>query len=613
MKSFKRLLNYARPFKKFWPGYLILSIFSVIFGVANYALVDPLLTVLFEPKTVAASAAASAGEIANFSFSVKYLKDVFQYYLDKIFLQNGPLNALMFVCIILIIASLFSNVTRYWSQVILVKMRARIMKNIRTDLFSKITSLHVGYFHSHQKGDVLSRISNDVTEVQNGVANSFHILFREPLLIIGFLTGLFYMSPKLTVVTLLTIPFSAIVIGKIAHKLRKKAVTTQMLMGRIVSHFEEAMSGIRIIKAFNGRKYVQGNFEITNVAHQKNSRRMSYRQELASPISEFLGISIAAAVLFYGGWLQIHGELGMDMPAFVVYIAFYWRVLEPAKNISTAYASIQRGMVSGERLFAILDVENPIKEKRNAVVLKTFAKEIEYKNVDFSYDRVPVLKNINIVIPKGKMIAIVGPSGAGKSTFADMLPRFYDVTGGEVLIDGVNIKDATLESLVDQMGIVTQDSILFNDSIYNNITFGAENASGEDVVNAAKIANAYDFIQQMPDKFQTNIGDRGSNLSGGQRQRIAIARAILKNPPILILDEATSSLDTESERLVQDALGKLMKNRTSIVIAHRLSTIRYADMIIVIKDGEIKEKGTHDQLVEKGGIYSHLCQLQDFA
>jgi len=613
MKSFKRLLNYARPFKKFWPGYLILSIFSVIFGVANYALVDPLLKVLFEPKTVAVSAAASAGEIAKFSFSVQYFKDVFQYYLDKIFLQNGPLNALMFVCIILIIASLFSNVTRYWSQVILVKMRARIMKNIRTDLFSKITSLHVGYFHSHQKGDVLSRISNDVTEVQNGVANSFHILFREPLLIIGFLAGLFYMSPKLTIVTLLTIPFSAIVIGRIAHKLRKKAVTTQMLMGRIVSHFEEAMSGIRIIKAFNGRKYVQGNFEITNVAHQKNSRRMSYRQELASPISEFLGISIAAAVLFYGGWLQIHGELGMDMPAFVVYIAFYWRVLEPAKNISNAYASIERGMVSGDRLFAVLDVENPIKEKKNAVKLKTFAEEIEYKNVDFSYDRVPVLKNINVVIPKGKMVAIVGPSGAGKSTFADMLPRFYDVTGGEVLIDGVNIKDATLESLVDQMGIVTQDSILFNDSIYNNITFGAENVSDEDVVNAAKIANAYDFIQQMPDKFQTNIGDRGSNLSGGQRQRIAIARAILKNPPILILDEATSSLDTESERLVQDALGKLMKNRTSIVIAHRLSTIRYADIIIVIKDGEIKEKGTHDQLVDKGGIYSHLCQLQDFA
>ena len=613
MKSFKRLLNYARPFKKFWPGYLILSIFSVIFGVANYALVDPLLKVLFEPKTVAVSAAASAGEIAKFSFSVQYFKDVFQYYLDKIFLQNGPLNALMFVCIILIIASLFSNVTRYWSQVILVKMRARIMKNIRTDLFSKITSLHVGYFHSHQKGDVLSRISIDVTEVQNGVANSFHILFREPLLIIGFLAGLFYMSPKLTIVTLLTIPFSAIVIGRIAHKLRKKAVTTQMLMGRIVSHFEEAMSGIRIIKAFNGRKYVQGNFEITNVAHQKNSRRMSYRQELASPISEFLGISIAAAVLFYGGWLQIHGELGMDMPAFVVYIAFYWRVLEPAKNISNAYASIERGMVSGDRLFAVLDVENPIKEKKNAVKLKTFAEEIEYKNVDFSYDRVPVLKNINVVIPKGKMVAIVGPSGAGKSTFADMLPRFYDVTGGEVLIDGVNIKDATLESLVDQMGIVTQDSILFNDSIYNNITFGAENVSDEEVVNAAKIANAYDFIQQMPDKFQTNIGDRGSNLSGGQRQRIAIARAILKNPPILILDEATSSLDTESERLVQDALGKLMKNRTSIVIAHRLSTIRYADIIIVIKDGEIKEKGTHDQLVDKGGIYSHLCQLQDFA
>lgn len=614
MKSFKRLLNYARPFKRFWPGYLVLSIFSVIFGVANYALVDPLLTVLFEPNTVQAAAAANADKVAHFSLSVQYFKDVFQYEMDKIFMQSGPLSALLFVCIILIMASFLSNVTRYWSQVILIKMRARIMKNIRTDLFRKVSTLHVGYFHSHQKGDVLSRISNDVTEVQNGVANSFHILFREPLLIIGFLAGLFYMSPKLTLVTLLTIPFSAIVIGKIAHKLRKKAVTTQQLMGRIVSHFDEAMSGIRIIKAFNGQKYVQNNFEISNVAHQKNSRRMSYRQELASPISEFLGITIAAAVLFYGGWLQIHGQLGLDMPAFVVYIAFYWRVLEPAKNISTAYASIERGMVSGERLFAVLDVENPIKEKEEAIELKDFTEDIEYRNVDFSYTPdVPVLKNICLKIPKGKMVAIVGPSGAGKSTFADMLPRFYDVTGGEVLIDNVNIKDYTLESLVAQMGIVTQDSILFNDSIYNNITFGAENVKKEDVINAAKIANAYDFIEQMPDKFETNIGDRGANLSGGQRQRVAIARAILKNPPILILDEATSSLDTESERLVQDALTKLMQNRTSIVIAHRLSTIRHADIIVVLRDGEIKEQGTHEELVAKGGLYSHLCQLQDFA
>src|SRR5574344_2792357 len=408
MNSFKRLLAYAKPYKRFWPGYLVLSIVSVLFSVANYALIEPLLTVLFQPETLKAQHV-----LPSFAIDIQYFKEVFQYYLTKVMTASGILYGLLFVCLIIIIASLISNLARYLSQRILVNMRTYIMQNIRRDLFRKISTLNVGYFNNQKKGDILSCISSDVTEVQNGVANSFHVLFREPLLIIGFLAGLFYMSPKLTIVTLLTIPFSAIVIGKIAHKLRKKAVTTQMLMGRIVSHFEEAMSGIRIIKAFNGRKYVQGNFEITNVAHQKNSRRMSYRQELASPISEFLGITIAAAVLFYGGWLQIHGQLGLDMPAFVVYIAFYWRVLEPAKNISTAYASIERGMVSGERLFAVLDVENPIKEKEEAIELKDFTEDIEYRNVDFSYTPdVPVLKNICLKIPKGKMVAIVGPSGS---------------------------------------------------------------------------------------------------------------------------------------------------------------------------------------------------------
>lgn len=617
MKNFLRLLNYARPWRRFWPGYIILAILSVIFGIVNYSLISPVLKLLFESPSneqVSAEIATLAEKTQNFSMSMDWFENTFQYYMDKIFLANGPLKALLFVCALLVGASLLSNITRYLSQTILVRMRTHIMKKLRTDLFRKVSTMDVGFYHTQQKGDIISRISNDVTEVQNGVADSFHMIFREPLLIIGFITYCFYLSPKLTLVTLITIPLSGLAIGAISKRLRKKAVETQSLMGRIVSHFDEAISGIRIIKGFNAQKYVQDNFEDTNNAHKKSSRKMLYRQQLAHPTSEFLGITIAAAVLLYGGWLQIHGNLGLSIGTFTVYILCYWRVLEPAKNIAKAYASIQRGLVSGERLFVILDAENKIKEKPDALTLKQFSKGIEYRNVSFSYNEdVPVLKNIFANIPKGKMVALVGPSGAGKSTFADLLPRFYDVTGGGIFIDGHDIRDYTLDSLTSQMGIVTQESILFNDTVYNNITFGMENVSREQVVEAARIANALEFIEQLPKKFETNIGDRGENLSGGQRQRIAIARAVLKNPPILILDEATSALDTESERLVQDALYKLMQNRTSIVIAHRLSTIRYADDIIVMKDGAIVEEGNHEELLEKNGIYASLCAMQVFS
>lgn len=617
MKSFLRLLNYARPWRRFWPGYIILAILSVVFGVVNYTLISPVLNLLFESPSneqVLSEMAALAESTKEFAFTKDWFIDTFQYYMDKIFLAHGPMKALLFVCALLVVASLLSNITRYLSQTILVRMRTHIMKNIRTDLFRKVSTLDVGFYHTQQKGDILSRISNDVTEVQNGVADSFHMIFREPLLIIGFLGTCFVISPKLTVVTLITIPLSALVIGGISKKLKKKAVITQSLMGRIVSHFDEAISGIRIIKGFNAQNYVQDNFEKTNIAHKKSSRKMLYRQQLAHPMSEFLGITIAAAVLLYGGWLQINGSLGMSMSTFMVYILCYWRVLEPAKNIAKAYASIQRGMVSGERLFVLLDAENKIKEKEDAITLKEFTQGIEYRGVDFSYNPdVPVLKDITVSIPKGRMVALVGPSGAGKSTFADLLPRFYDVTGGGIFIDGHDIRDYTLDSLTSQMGIVTQESILFNDTVYNNITFGMENVSKEQVTEAARIANALEFIEQLPQGFQTNIGDRGENLSGGQRQRIAIARAVLKNPPILILDEATSALDTESERLVQDALYKLMQNRTSIVIAHRLSTIRYADDIVVMKDGQIVEEGNHEALMEKNGIYASLCAMQVFS
>lgn len=608
MKDFKRLLAYAKPYSRFWPGYLILSILSVIFGVANYALIKPLLDILFNPAQLTQQLVKPEFNL----LSIDYYSDIFYYYLTEI-MRNGLLRGLFFVCMILLAASFVSNLARYMSQRILVNMRTYIMQNIRRALYEKIISINVGYFNTRKKGDILSSISNDVTEVQNGVANSFHVLFREPLLIIGFLVGLFYMSPRLTIVTLLTLPFSALVIGRISRKLKKGAVVTQELMGKIVSHFEEGISGIRIIKGFNAQKYVEDRFEKTNEEHKRSSRSMFYKQELASPLSEFLGIGVATAVLFYGGWLQLRGQLGMDMSTFVVYIGFYWRVLEPAKAMANAYASIQRGMVSGRRLFDILDVENPIKENDNATVLKSFEREIKFENVNFSYGSEPVLKNVNLTIPKGKMIAIVGPSGGGKSTMADLLPRFYDIVDGDIAIDGRNIKDYTLGSLIAQMGIVTQEAILFNDSVYNNIAFGMENVKREDVVEAAKIANAHEFIVGMERGYDTNIGDRGGKLSGGQRQRLAIARAVLKNPPILILDEATSALDTESERLVQEALTNLMKNRTSIVIAHRLSTIQFADEIVVLQHGEIIERGTHNQLIDKGGLYSHLCRLQNFS
>ena len=518
----------------------------------------------------------------------------------------------MFVCIVLIITSFLSNLTRFLSQKILVNMKTYVMKNIRTDLFNKITRLNVDYFQEQRKGDILSSVSNDVNEVQNSVASSFHILFREPLLIIGFLIGLFYMSPKLTVLTLVTLPISAFVIGAVSRKLKRGATRTQALMGRIISHFEEAISGIRIIKAFNAQKYVRDNFDRTNEEHKAVSRAMYSRQELASPLSEFLGISVAAAVLFYGGVLQMSGELGMGLSDFIVYIAFYWRVLEPSKAIAAAYSSVQKGLVSGNRIFAILDAVPSIRKAEHPVHVSEFNHSIEYRDVSFRYSTDYVLKDICLTIPKGKMIAVVGPSGAGKSTLVDLLPRFYDVTDGSILIDGVDIRDYYPKELISLMGIVTQEAILFNDSVRNNITFGMENVSEEDVVRAARIANAHDFIMQMEHGYDTNIGDRGGKLSGGQRQRIAIARAVLKNPPIMILDEATSALDTESERLVQDALTNLMKNRTSIVIAHRLSTIQHADEIVVMKEGRIVERGTHTSLLASGGLYSHLCEMQTF-
>ncbi|MFA5849608.1 MAG: ABC transporter ATP-binding protein [Bacteroidales bacterium] len=608
MKIFLRLLSFAKPYGRYWPSYLFLSILSVFFGVVYFALIDPLTRIIFDPASITQQTV-----LPDFYVSVDYFKQIFNYYLTKFMGESARQDGLLFVCIIFLIASFFSNLTRYLSQRILVSMRTRLMYNIRKALFLKISRLHIGYFHEKRKGDILSSISNDVTEVQNSVANSFAILFRDPLMIIGFLSMLFYMSPQLTSVTLVALPITAFVIGRVVRSLKKGATDTQSLMGKIVSHFEESISGARIIKAFNAQKYTNERFDQTNYRHRRASKKMFNRQEMASPLSEFLGVTVVGIVLLYAGYLQLRGKLGMDLPELFIYMTFYYKVLEPSKSISNAFANLQRGLVSGERIFAILDEETIIRKSANPVPVKDFKREIVFNGVGFKYANEPVLKNINIKINKGKMIALVGPSGAGKTTLADLLPRFYDVTTGSITLDGIDIRDYEPKELINLMGIVTQEAILFNDTVFNNIAFGMEEVREEDVITAAKIANAHEFISQMEFGYQANIGDRGLKLSGGQRQRLAIARAVLKNPPILILDEATSALDTESERLVQEALINLMKNRTSVVIAHRLSTIQHADEIIVLKEGSVVERGTHNELIRQKGLYSHLCDLQTFA
>ena len=608
---FFKLLQFAKPYNKFWPKYVLFVIPSIIFGILNFALISPLLKVLFEPESIDLNIVppSFSGDMTGL---VNYFDLYFKYQMATFIKEYDILAGLLFVSLILIAASFLANITRYLSQRVLVSMRTHIMRNLRTALFHKITRLHIGYFNSRRKGDILSSISNDVTEVQNSVANSFHILFRDPLMIIAYIFMLFYLSWQLTILTLIALPLSALLIGRVSRKLKRGAIQAQSKMGRIISLFEEAISGARIIKAFNAQKYVNDNFEKFNSEHRQISKKMFNRQELASPLSEFLGVVVIAGVIFYGGYLNMSGSLGMEWSTFIVYLAFYWRVLEPAKSLSNAYANLQRGLASGERLFAILDEEPAIKKSKNPISIDEFKESIEFRGVGFKYANEPILKNINLTIERGKTIALVGPSGAGKSTMADLIPRYYDVTEGGILLDGKDIRDYKPKDLISLMGIVTQEAILFNDTIYNNITFGVESADMESVVKAAKIANAHEFIEHLEQGYHTNIGDRGTTLSGGQRQRLAIARAVLKNPPILILDEATSALDTESEKLVQDALTNLMKNRTSIVIAHRLSTIQHADEIVVLKEGEIVEKGSHHELIRQKGLYSHLCQLQTF-
>jgi len=607
MKIYFKLISFAKPFNRFVPKYFILAVLAVIFGLANFTLMIPLLNVIFEKVEVVTIVAKP-----EFALDLNYFKAIFNFYFASIFKTYGQVGALQFVCVVIVASVFLANLFKYWSQRVLTSMRTHVVKNIREALFLKITSLQVGYFHSQRKGDLMSSLSNDVNEVENSVVSSVQVIFREPLMIIGYVVLLFSMSVKLTFFTLLVLPISGGVIAWISRKLRKEAEVGQGLLGEMLSIIEETISGIRIIKAFNAQQYVREKFDQQNNKYRGVLKSMWNKRELASPISEFLGISIVVLVVLYGGRLVLENQSELNASEFITYIILYSQILIPAKNISTAVTNIQRGIASGARIFSVLETDINIIEDKEAVAKTSLNSEIVFKEVSFQYADTKVLEEINLTVEAGKMIALVGQSGAGKSTMADLLPRFYDVTAGQILIDGIDIRKIKLHDLNQLMGIVTQESILFNDTIFNNIAFGNKSASRESVIAAAKIANADEFIVKLADGYDTNIGDRGSKLSGGQRQRLSIARAVLKNPPILILDEATSALDTESEKLVQDAIHKLMQNRTSFVIAHRLSTIQHADTIVVMQDGKIIEKGKHAELISLNGTYKKLTDMQSF-
>ena len=489
-----------------------------------------------------------------------------------------------------------------------------MVKNIRMDFFSKITQMHIGYFNDSRKGDLISRFTNDIAEIENAVMNSLKSVFREPLMIITYFFILFTISAKLTFFTLIVLPLTGGVLAEIIKRLKKQATGSQESLGRIVNILDETFGGMRVVNAFNARSFVMSRLDKESALYRTLSKSVAYKNELASPVSEILGTFIMAGIIIIGGNMVLGKTPTIEASSFMLFLAVYAMIIQPAKNFSNGITSLQRGTASAKRIFDIIDTEPLIRNKPNAKSLSFFSDAIEFKNVSFSYgpDKT-VLKNINLTIAKGKTIALVGPSGGGKSTLADLVPRFYDPTEGEVCIDGVSLADYDLESLRKHLGIVTQESILFNDTIFNNIAFGKPNVGEAEVIQAAKIANAHDFIMQTEHGYQTKIGERGSKLSGGQRQRLSIARAVLKNPPILILDEATSALDSESERLVQEALCNLMKNRTSIVIAHRLSTIQHADEIVVIQDGIIAERGNHEELQQHNGIYKKLSDIQKTA
>lgn len=540
------------------------------------------------------------------------LKDNFYFESGKLIHIYGNSRILIYIGFIIIILYFFKNFFRYMAMYFLAVVRNGVVKDLRNALYKKVLILPLSYFNEQRKGDIIARMTNDVQEVEWSIMSSLEMAFRDPITMISYIITLFIISPSLTVFVLVLLPVSALFIGRIGKSLKRTSDKSQKKMGFILSMIEESISGLRIIKAFNAINYSDNRFKKVNHDYTRLMIRLYRKRDLASPLSEFLSVLVVTIVLWYGGKLVFTKGNLLDAAAFLVYLGIFSQLMPPAKSITQAYYNIEKGAASVDRISQVLSAPEVIEQIPDAIRKKDFTSEIEYRNINFRYEKANVLKDFSLIIPKGKTIAIVGPSGAGKSTMVDLLPRFYDCSEGEILIDGIPIRNLVIEDLRGLMGIVSQETMLFNDSIFNNIAFGMVNVSEEDVIAAARVANAHEFIEKLPDGYYTTIGDRGAKLSGGQRQRVSIARAVLKNPPILILDEATSALDTESERLVQQALENLMKNRTSIVIAHRLSTIQFADEIIVLQNGLIVERGSHFGLLEDNKVYKKLYDLQSF-
>lgn len=605
MKSLKTIFRYIKNYPGLVTAYFSFNILSVIFSVVSLGLLAPFLMLIFKQGDVL----EGIGQKKGFN-PIDYFK---KYVAAMIEEPGGPVRALILICVIIFIAIILKNLFAYLSMYYLNPIRNRILNDMRTSMYRKILKLPIGYFSDKRKGDIMSRFANDLNDVEVSTISVLESLFREPITIIFYFTYLVILSPQLTLFLVIFLPIAGLLLGRVGRSLKKKNQKVLQQFSNMFSTIEETLGGIRVIKAFNAEKKVQGKFDkqTDTIYHLKN--RANRRRDLASPLSETMGVTAVLCILFYGGRLILANDTGLGLEAsdFITYIAFFSQLIQPLKALSTASFNIQKGAASIERIETLIHTPVEIMDVPNAKTLQSFEHSIELKNVSFNYDDVTILKNISLYIPKGKTVALVGSSGAGKSTLADLIPRFIDASAGQVLIDGINIKDYSLHSVRSQMGIVTQEAILFNDSIANNIALGVDNADPEAVVQAAKIANAHQFIERKEEGYDTNVGERGMKLSGGERQRLTIARAVLKNPPILILDEATSSLDTESERLVQDAINNLMSNRTSIVIAHRLSTIRHADEIIVLQKGEIVERGTHDSLITQNGFYKRLVDMQE--
>lgn len=609
MKTYFRLLSFAKPIGKYAIPYIFFTLISVVFGTLNLALVAPLLTTLFGiNQNPDAPAAVPVKPDSYF--------DVFKtmnYYAAKANATVGLQTTLLWVCGVIVLSVLISNIFKYLSEKTMENLRIHTLLNLRKSVFDNVMNLDLSYFNNERKGDIMSKVSSDVQTVQFSVTGTLQVIFKEPLTLLTYLVMLFLISYKLTLFSMLVIPVAGWLISRIVKRLKQQATESHETYGNMISYLDEALSGIRIIKAFNATPYIKERFNNENKTYSRIIRAMAKRIQLASPVSEFMGVLMVAGIVYYGGTLIAGGSQELNPAEFIAYIAIFSQIMRPAKAISQSFSSIHSGIAAGERVLNLIDTKPSIVNAPDAKPIKEFRDQIEFRDVTFGYQERTVLDRVNFSIPKGKSVALVGPSGGGKSTLMDLIPRFIEPRSGEIRIDGHNIKEYTMESVRDLMGIVNQDTILFNDTIFNNIAFGNLAATQEEVEAAARIANAHEFILASDNGYQTRIGDRGVKLSGGQRQRICIARAVLRNPPLMLLDEATSALDTESERLVQDALNNLMKNRTSVIIAHRLSTIQSADLIIVLEQGRIVETGTHIELLAKNGLYRKLIEMQTFS